>query len=289
VAELAPERIAKDPASLVEEALALAFGGGRRVVRVRDAGDALAPACALLLAEADVPALVVIEAGELPPRSALRRAFEESESAAALACYHDEGEALGRLIDALLSEHRVAAEPAARAYLVQALGGDRAATRTEIAKLADYLGEGARARVADVETVVGDSAAITLDQVAFAVAGGDAAGLDRALAHALAEGSEPVTILRAVARHLERVHLVAGRRETGLSVGAAMAGFRPPLHFRVAEAVSRHAASWSAARAARAMAALLETEVRVKTTGNPAETVCRQALLGLAAGASTRR
>jgi DNA polymerase-3 subunit delta len=289
VAELSPERIAKDPALLLDEALALAFGGGRRVVRVRDAGDASTPACALLLGAADVPALVLIEAGDLPPRSSLRRLFEDSTAAgAAVPCYHDEGTRLEQLVDALLAEHRVAAEPAARAYLVQALGGDRAATRTEIAKLAAYVGEGRRASLADAEATVGDSAAIGLDHVAFAVAAGDAAGLGRALDHALAEGSEPVAILRAVARHLDRLQLVAGRREKGMALGAAMAGFRPPLHFRAAKALSAQAPAWTSARAGAALAALLEAEVRVKTTGNPAATICRQALLELAE-APTRR
>ncbi|MSP82264.1 MAG: DNA polymerase III subunit delta [Alphaproteobacteria bacterium] len=289
VAELAPDRIARDPSLLVDEALALAFGGGRRVVRVRDAGDAIAAACATLLAET-APALVVIEAADLGPRSSLRRQFDEApDTAVAIACYHDEGTKLGQVIDAVLAEHRVTLEPAARAYLVGALGGDRGATRAELEKLATYVGEGARAGLAEAEAVVGDSAAIGLDQVAFAVGSGDAAGLDRMLLRALGEGLEPIALLRATARHVERLHLVAGRRESGLSLAEAASGFRPPLHFRAQEALNTQASRWTTARAAVALATLLDAEVAAKTTGNPAATLVRQTLLTLAAGTPIRR
>src|SRR5438105_10986481 len=43
VADLAAAGLAADPARLADEAAQISLMGGRRVVRVRDAGDALAP------------------------------------------------------------------------------------------------------------------------------------------------------------------------------------------------------------------------------------------------------
>jgi DNA polymerase-3 subunit delta len=43
---------------------------------------------------------------------------------------------------------------------------------------------------------------------------------------------------------------------------------------------------WPPTRAAAAMTALNEAEARMKTTGLPAETICREALLRIARGAA---
>ena len=89
VAELAAATLVGDPARLADEAAQISLMGGRRVIRVRDAGDALAPLFTRFLADALGDSLVVAEAGDLPGRSALRRAFDEAPRGAAIGCYPD--------------------------------------------------------------------------------------------------------------------------------------------------------------------------------------------------------
>src|SRR5438270_3752709 len=104
VAELTAAALAADPARLADEAAQISMMGGRRVVRVRDAGDALAPLCGRFLAGAPAPAnrqsdaLIVIEAGDLPGRSALRRVFDEAPDAVAIGCYPDGARDLAAVI-----------------------------------------------------------------------------------------------------------------------------------------------------------------------------------------------
>jgi DNA polymerase-3 subunit delta len=86
VAELTAATLAADPTRLADEAAQISLMGGRRVVRVRDAGDALAPLFTRFLAAPAGDALVIAEAGDLPARSALRRAFDEAAVAAAIGC-----------------------------------------------------------------------------------------------------------------------------------------------------------------------------------------------------------
>src|SRR5260370_20963373 len=83
VADLAAAVLAGDPARLADEAAQIGLLGGRRVVRVREAGDALAPLFARFLADSvgsrgGGDTLVIAEAGDLPARSPLRRAFDEA-------------------------------------------------------------------------------------------------------------------------------------------------------------------------------------------------------------------
>ena len=286
VTELEPAMLKEDPARLVDEAAALSFTGGRRVVRLRAAGD---PETHVFKRFLDTPmgeALVVVEAGELRPRSRLRRLFEDADNAAALPCYADEGRDLERVVEEALAAGGFTIAPGARDYLGASLGNDRAATRAELDKLVTYMGDERHITEAHVEAAVGDSGQVTLDGVALAAAAGDLARLERDLARAYLDGAAPIAVLRAMARHLQRLHRVAGRVAGGQGADAAIKSIRPPVHFRVAEAMRRQIGRWPARRLATAMAITLEAEIECKTTGNPAEAVCSRALMRVARAAA---
>lgn len=282
VVALAPSALKDDPALLNDEAAAIALGGGRRVIRLRDATDALADRLAAFLDAAPGDALVIVEAGALAARSRLRKLFEGANNAAALACYPDEGAGLDRLIARALAERGLAIDDDARDALAGLLGGDRLATRSELDKLATYCAAAGRVTRADVEACVGDGAALGLDALALAVADGDLAALDRALARAWREGLSPVAVLRAVGRHVMRLHRIAARTGGGETLDAALRAERPPLHFRLSDAIRRHHRAWPLARTERALERLMEAEIACKTTAMPAETLCAQALMRLA-------
>ena len=289
VTELGPAQLKADPARLADEAAALAMTGGRRVVRLRPAGDDLADLLKDFLADSPGEALVLVEAGELAPRSRLRQAFEAAGNAAALPCYPDEDAGLRRVMEETLAPLGFTMEPAAQRYLAAALGGDRLMTRHELEKLAVYMGDERRISLADAEACIGDSSILTLDGVAMAAGAGDLAAVERGLARAYLEGANPVAVLRAAARHLQRLHLCAGAAARGEPVDRAVRSFRPPLHFKVEKAVRSQTGKWSLARVARAMELVLDAERECKTTGLPAEAVCSRALLRLAQAARSAR
>jgi DNA polymerase-3 subunit delta len=283
VAELPAERVAKDPALLSDEAAAIALTGGRRAVRVRDCGDGISDAVKAMLQGPAGDTLVVLQAGELPPRSALRRMMEEAENAAALPCYADDAGSLDRVIhDALAAESLTLSQEAA-AFLAANLGSDRAVTRSELAKLALYARGAGRVELADAMAVVGDSAALSLDDLCYAATGGETAALDRALERSLQEGQSEVAVLRAVSRHLLRLQLVAARVARGETVDNALRALRPPVFFARQAQFRRQAQSWPLERVGRALDLILAAELACKTTGMPGAAVCGRALMQIAA------
>jgi len=89
VADLSEAVLEADPARLADEAAAISMMGGRRVVRVRDAGNDLTELFEGFLKDPPGDALVVVEAGDLSKGASLRKLFEEDDVAAAIACYAD--------------------------------------------------------------------------------------------------------------------------------------------------------------------------------------------------------
>jgi DNA polymerase-3 subunit delta len=291
VADLTARQLEADPARLADEAAAMALTGGRRVVRVGEAGDALSGLMKSFLADPAGDALVLVQAGELSPRSSLRKVFESAGLGAALACYRDDQRSLSAVITEMLAEHDLTATSEAMAYLSASLGGDRQLTRRELEKLILYkAGTGGSVDLEDAVACVGDSAALTLDDLALAVAGGDLAGLERTLLRSLEAGSSPVAILRVVARHFQRLHIAAGGIAAGLAPGEAVRRLRPPVFWKMVERFTAQCSAWSTPPLARALERLLQAEAACKETAAPAEVIAARALLEIAANApATRR
>ncbi|MGH7117871.1 MAG: DNA polymerase III subunit delta [Acetobacteraceae bacterium] len=252
-------------------AVALALGGGRRVIRLAEAGEGAHNAVAAVL-QGPGDALVVLEApGLSPARSKLLKLVEAHPEAAAIACYPEEGEALARSVGAWLSASGVAADDDAVAWLVSRLGADRALSRAEVEKLALYVGRGGTVDLASAEAVVGDVAGLSLDDALFAATEGHVAMADRALERALAAGATPVAVIRGGLAHLGRLQ----RKE-----------LRPPLTFRRRDSFARALGLWPAPALARALEDFFAGEREAKRTGVPDGVLCRHLVLSLARAAA---
>lgn len=281
LAELSARQLREDPALLADEAAALAFTGGRRVVRLRDIGNDLAKQLAAFVTNPVGEALVVAEAGDLPKRSDLVKAITNAgEHAAVVACYRDEGGGLARFAESVLREANLGITPQALSLLASQLGGDRQLSRREIEKLILYKGEG-RVELEDVRACIGDGAALDLDDLALAVAEGDAANLDRILRRSLRQGASAVQILRQVMRHFQRLQFVAGHLAEGGSAEAAMNRLQPRPFWKIAKRFEGQARRWPPARLSAASARLLEAEAACKRTGANDAVLCAQVLLGI--------
>jgi DNA polymerase-3 subunit delta len=285
VADLSGAALAADPARLGDEAAQMSLIGGRRVVRVRDAGDRLAGLFAGFLDTAPGDAFIVVEAGDLPGSSSLRRVFDRSACAVAIGCYPDTVRDRAVVIDDALRAHRITASADATQYLVEHLGNDRLVTRSELEKLALYVGDGGRVEFEDARLAVGDSAEIELDDALMAAAEGDTARVDRVLGKIFQEGESPVSVTRAMLRHLHRLHVLAVRLAAGSTLAEVMSSARPPIFFKQEASFKRQLALWTEARLRAQLGHVGQAELEMKLTGLPAETICREAMLALAQAA----
>lgn len=270
------------PASLADAARSFPLVPGRQVLRVRDGVDTIAEAVRLLLQSENWEALVIIEAGDLGKRSALRELCEASKVAAAIACYADDDAALRQVIEETLSDHGLSASGAAMDLLNGMLGADRGLTRQELRKLATYCGDSGHVGVADVLAVVGDAGSISLGELALAAASGDADGLNRLLAAAAERGLEPIGVLRATQQHLQRLHRGQAELLRGRTVREAVQALRPPVFFRDIDEYARQIRQWRPAALEAALILLIKAERACKRTGAPQGAIAMRAVLEVA-------
>ena len=285
VARLSEDELKADPRRLADEVSALAMTGGRRVVIAEADGEPAGRIIAEIAEAPDWDALLIVVAGNLTPRAQLRKTLEPSPAAAVIACYADDDATLARLIDEVFGTWKVTAGREVREYIAESLGGDRLASRGELEKLALFAGEEGELGIEDAARALGDSAALSIDDLVHAAASGDFAGLEKQLRRARDDGLAPVSILRAVQRHFQRLQLARAQMDQGKSPPEAMKSLRPPVMFMFADRFRRQLNLWSPARIARAMDLAVEAELECKSTGLPADAVCERAMLRIARAA----
>ncbi len=286
VVEMDLAAVLDDPARLPDEAAAISMMGGRRVVRITGAGDRLTKLFTSFLDELPGDGFVIVSAGELAAKSSLRKLFEGSNVAFALACFSDSAETRDALIDSILGQAGYELEQDARAYLNDHLGNDRMVSRQELEKLALYKSDDKTPiTLVEASLNIGDSAARAFDEAGSAALSGQLPALLASLGTAYQGGDNPVGVLRLVSRRLQRMHLVAAMSEQGASMDAGFKALRPPAFSREANEMRRLLNRWNAGRLAEALRIVNEAEQQCKTTGMPAEAICTRALMRLAGAA----
>jgi DNA polymerase-3 subunit delta len=288
LARLEAEDLSANPSRLVDEALTIPLFGGRRAVWVKAAGSRfnIVPAVQALLDAPAAEARVVIEAGELRRNAPLRTLCEKAKNAAVLPCYSDDEKALERLVDDEMRVAGVTLAPDARAMLLPLIGGDRAASRNELRKLALYARGKPQIGVDDVIAVVSDASGLALDDMVDAAFAGNASAVETELAKTRTAGTSVGSILFAAQRHVAQLHKwrSAAGDKARIDVNALM----PPVHFSRKASVETALRSWTADRLLRAMTQLADAALESRRQSSLAETIAQRALLQIAVNARKR-
>jgi DNA polymerase-3 subunit delta len=251
------DKLRRDPASLIDSAMAFSMTGGRRLVRVRNATDALTLLIDELIKLPAIEAKIILEAGHLDSRSKLKLLFERNEKLGALACYGDQD------------------------YLFAHLGNDRQHTKNELEKIILMVGGGGKLNLEDAASSVGDAGAMVLENIAFSAGSGDLKALTISLQRAGEDGQNPVAILRTTINHFQRLYNTVGLMDDGVIIAAALKTLRPPVFWNRQKEFEQQTKSWRLKKLETALRRLHQSELECKTTGMPQMAVCAQAILGI--------
>ncbi|MDX2308381.1 MAG: DNA polymerase III subunit delta [Hyphomicrobium sp.] len=236
-----------DPDRLANELLTMPMFGGRKIVRATPGRRLNANLLKPLVAETARPGILIVEAGNLRPDEALRLMFEKPAHAVAIPCYLDEVRDIAEVVRQVLSAHGLAISTDARDLLVSKLGADRVLSRGEVEKLATFAMGQHEISAADVEAIVGDASDLAIDRIINAAAMGDGRRASMELDRAVAAGESPQGMITAIMRHFQRLHRTRVVIDRGQTFDDVVKTIRPPLHFRVRDALAAQCRIWTAA------------------------------------------
>ncbi|MEM6741737.1 MAG: DNA polymerase III subunit delta [Pseudomonadota bacterium] len=259
----------RNPAAVVDALKAVGFFAGQRAVLVEGASDGAAPALATALESwAAGDAMLVVTAGALPARSKLRKAFEGSPSAVAIAIYDDppgRDEIAAELERAGLrnldSDALADLEALARAL-------DPGDFRQTLEKIALYkFGDATPLTSGEISLCTPQTIEAALDDVLAAAADGQQARIGPLMQRLLGQGVQPVAMVIAASRHFRALHAAACDPK---GAAAGLARLRPPVFGPRRDAMIRQASTWGRARLETALAILMETDLALRSSGQTA-------------------
>ena len=273
----------RDQGRLLDEARTVPMFSSRRLLWVRNAGaqKSLADDVKALSAEPPRDAMILIEAGDLKKGAPLRSAVEGSAIGMALPCYGDEDRDIDSVIDDELGKSGMGIAMEARGALRRNLGGDRLATRGEIAKLALYAHGKREIELEDVLALTGDVSGLSVDEAVDAMLDGRIDDFDQSFTRQSLSGSQSYLVLAAAIRQMQALHLMrAGMKERGAA--SVVASAKPPVFFARRKLVERVLERWSTEALQRGLARLQAAVLATRQRPDLAVEIARQALLGIA-------
>ena len=287
VARFEEVELAVEPDRLLNEVYAGSLFTDRRIIRIRAGGNrSIGPSLETVLKDPPEDTWLIIEASDLRKSAPLRRICERSPRAAAIGCYPDNDASLDRLIDTEISSAGASIEPEAKSILVELLGADRAASRSEIQKLCLFVGSGGMITAEAVANAVGDGAVLAIEQTVDAVALGDHSVLDRGVRRLLAAGTAASTIGAAAERHFVQLHWLRSRMENGKSISAVIQTLRPPVFASRKAILERQLRLWRIDDLNEVLSRLQHAMIESRLHPSVGTAAVSRALIGIAARAA---
>lgn len=278
VVDLSASVVADDTARLSDEASTIGLMVQRKLIRIADAADAMTPAVETCLDNPNVANLTVLQAGELPATSKLRKLMEAHPRALAVACYPEDGARLEQWLDSAAAERGLRLERAARDALLAFCGGSRDILRAELDKLDLYTG-GGEITHDDVASVCPDRGEAAFETLINAIASGRLSAATAQMQSLMAEGEAGIAILRALLRRLWQLRDIRLSMAQGASAETAVKSLRPPVFWKDVATVTAQARIWTLEKLDRSCRLLLETERAIKRPDSAGDLLAEHALL----------
>lgn len=276
-----------DPARLQDALRARGFFPGPRAVLLEEATDGLGPVLKEAL-EAASPddAFLIVTAGQLTPRGALRKLFEPAKNAYAYAIYDDPPDR--RDIERMIA--RAGLPPLSREAfgdietLAQSL--DPGDFEQFLNKLSLYAQGVPEVSEEDVAAVAPVSTEADSDEVVSAVASGQTGRLPVLMSKMTAQGVTPISLLLAVTRHFRQLHQAAS---VGGPPDDALGRLRPPVMGPRRRMMSEQLRRWSLPQLEAALETLIDTDLGLRSARNLPDTAFLERALVRIAMMTARR
>ena len=272
----------KDPALLADAIKAQGFFPGHRVAFVEDATDTLAKVIETALSDwQNGDAQLVITAGQLTAKSALRKVIEGHRNAVAIGLYDDPPSIAD--IELAIQDAGIARPDRDVMETLVALANtlEPGDFRQTLEKVSLYKrGDTTPLTIEDIMASAPQSADADVDDVLDAVTDGQDEKLGPLLRNLAAQGVLPVALCISATRHFRRLHTVAS--DPG-GPGSGIGRLRPPVFGPRRDKIVRQAGNWGRDRLEKALTALTDLDLQLRSAQNaPPAALMERTLIRLA-------
>jgi DNA polymerase-3 subunit delta len=236
-------QVKERPQCIAEEFVSISMFGGRKAIVIKDAKNTVAELLRGVEGLAGDNFLIVL-AGELDTKSALRKFAEASPCFASLPCYVDDEKSMRQVVSGRLNELGFKYDVGVVDVFIEKFGGNRLIMMNEIEKVVTFMGEDRELSVDVLEGCVKDVSETQIDELVNVFADLNIERTVVLLDKLLSENVNFVVILRSLMNYFMRLQLVKGLVVGGREYTEALQELRPPLFFKQIPLFKKHIGEW---------------------------------------------
>ena len=280
VVKITTDDLKATPTLFWDEVSSMSLLASRRIVHVCNPSDTFEKELTQYLAKPVPGVFVLVTSDSLNTKSALYRLYKADAKAAALGCYLPTTAELKSMIQSFLWQRGLSIEPNALSQLAAYEGADRQMTLSDLEKLCVYIGDKKQITLADVEALIGNNAKVSTDDVFFGLLKGDDLGVQRAVELLWQDGTNSVTLVRAVLSRMMQMLSIRAKVAKGTDIDTASRSAVPFIPFTYKDTWRSALSVLSAVQIQNMIHALLEAEKQMKS-GLPMDLIAQRTLLQL--------
>jgi len=285
--------VREDPASLPDEAGAMALFGGPRAIWIEPCGDEIADGAAALLEASSIESPVIAIAGALRKTSSLLKLAEGHDDAVAIASYVPEGGNAARMVITLARAEGLIVDKAVAERIADEAGGNQAVVASELVKYALYLEsspEGPKPLTHEAVDLLGSGGSDgDLQKLGDLALGGSVPDLLEEFESSGLAAKDGVTVLRALQRRLLMVAPLRARIADGESAHGVMASAGRAIFWKDKDFVERLLRTWTPEQIAKLVDRTAEVEKELMGSDAPEVAAIGEHLVAVARSAQRRR
>ena len=282
VIKVSKSQVKETPTILTDEANTISFLTERKLIWLKDADNTHTNIIESFMDNVKTNTFLLLTADNLLKNSSLRLFCENNPYILTIACYEDSEKDIRFLIQNTLKSNNCTFSANIIDLLYHRLNENRLTTKNELEKLVTYLGKNKDITEKDIEAIIPDITDSTTDILCFAVSGGVQDEADKSIQILLSNGENPVSIVRILSAHFNKILLGADLLSQNESSDAICKKILRSNQYMLKDKMMSHIYMWKKEYILKTIELLTDTEIQAKSTGIPSDIVLQRTITMIA-------
>ncbi|HCR85497.1 MAG TPA: DNA polymerase III subunit delta [Alphaproteobacteria bacterium] len=245
VANIDIKKLEEDQTILLDELNSIPMFGGKKLVVIKNAEGTeitkiIEETLGSLPDNAYKNCFLLVTAGELDTKSALRKLYEAGKNIAAIACYNEDERSVETKIKGFFYKNHIQTENGVAQYIIDNCKGDSKVLEILLEKLVLFLGADKFLNLDDVKTVTGSANETNVQEIINLFFDGNIAETEYKLRKSQEEGVAEILVIRSFQKYIEKLHRCIDAMNEGKQLEQAVMSARPPVFFKQVPEFKKH-------------------------------------------------
>ena len=285
--ELISKNILTETDIFYQQINSMPFGGGNSVLKI-NLLETESVGCLKDFLKTPIDGVkIIVKAGQLAPRSSLRKNIEKSPIAISIPIYEDSQRDLNLFIKDFFKINNFSISNSGCLKISSLMGNDKNLIKNSLELLLLYSLQQREKDISEsvIDLVLRDEKLLQTRDLCNYVGLGNVKKSLQSVYKLRLQGYQPVQFINALSSHFQKIHNVSIKRGSGIPISRAMQELKPPVFFKEKESFGKQVHLWETKKTEKVFSILNNAEKEIKNSVNLGELIINDVVLRISAAA----